>query len=565
MSDILGITCIVKNESERVQETLEPFITFGITNILVLDTGSEDDTVNKVRLCSDKIIIEHSEFQGYSKSRNLALEMCKDSFDKSVKFILMIDIEWYAEYINDLVKFCNISKDSDCDIFYINLLLEAGMMNKKACLFRRNGKGHYEKDLHEIAEGKTGGCVPKFQFKIKQTEAGLEKTRVRNVEFDIPFYLSKGDDITYDELFHLAQTYHNIKDYLNAIETYKKVYEHEKACNPFKYMAAYRIGEIGLVTCKLTVAFIGYTSAYSISPLRCESIFRLAQLSDGLVKYRLLKDCCTITMPTDPKEIFVATEIYNIYRYYELASACHIVGKYKEGKQLLKRVINKITSVHPLWNESKELEIKLSKKIVILILNSPGYESYNTVMEKYLKNFEFEFYFYQFSDLYNEITTIGHYIYIPGEETMVPGILDKTIQVFKMFSEYDYIVRLNATSILNFTKVEFIGDYWGYLNSGSLDVNEEFGITVDFLEKVGNLEFISGKCICLSKLAVNILLKSEIDMTIMDDIAISLAMRPHFSINHTNSFSKDLDNINTTLIYTSDSETMELVIDNLLK
>jgi tetratricopeptide (TPR) repeat protein len=565
MADILGIACIVKNESEKVKETLSPFITFGITNILVLDTGSIDDTCEKVKSLSDKITIGHAEFNGFDKSRNLALDMARDSFDESVKFILMIDIEWYAEYINDLVKFCDLSKNTDCDIFYISLLLEGHTLNKKACLFRRHGTGFYKNVLHEYAVGKEGKCVPKFHMKVIHSEIGLEKTKTRNIEFDIPFYFSKGDDIEYCDLFHLAQAYHNIKNHEKAIEAYQKVYENEKALDTFKYVSAYRIGEIAIVENNIFLAVIGYTLAYTIAPWRCESIFRLSQINVGLTKYKLIKECCTIKIPTDISEIFSLTEIYNVSRYYELANACFIVGKYKEGKEAIKRVLYKITSIHPLFKLAKDLEIKLSKNIVILILTSPDYEDYNAIMETYLNNFGFEFYFYQFSDRYDKITTVGHQIYIPGVETMVPGILDKTIKVFKMFSTYDYIIRLNATSILNLTKVKFDGDYWGYYNSVKLEVNDEYGITEEFLKRIVELEFVSGKCICLSKAAITILLNSEIDMTIMDDIAIALAMKPHYSINLNSSFSKDIDCIEATLISCSDTETMEFVINELVK
>ena len=148
---------------------------------------------------------------------------------------------------------------------------------------------------------------------------------------------------------------------------------------------------------------------------------------------------------------------------------------------------------------------------------------------------------------------------------MIPGILDKTLKVFKMFSTYDYIIRLNSTSILNLTKVKFEGDYWGYLNSTKLDINEDYGITEEFLKRIENLEFVSGKCICLSKAAITILLNLEVDMTIMDDIAIALAMKPYYSINLNNSFSKDIDCIEANLISCSDSETMQFVTDSIVK
>lgn len=565
MLNILGIICIVKDESEKIIETFDPFVNFGIENILILDTGSIDDTCNKIRSMSDKIIIGHTIFDGFDKSRNLCLEMAKDSFNESVKFILMIDIEWYAENINDLVNFCNLFKDSEYDIFYIDLLLDSNVIIKKGCLFRRNGNGHYENPIHEKIIGTGEKSVPKFHMKVKQTQYGMEKTKLRNINYDIPYYLSKGDNISYDDLFHLAQTYHNIKDYEKAINNYKKVCDHQDVSDQFKYAAAYRIGEIGLLEKKFTVAIMGYTLAYTSSPWRCESLFRLSQLNEGNIKYKLIKECCNIKMTSDYKELFVAKEIYDIYRYYELANACFIIGKYKEGKNEITKVLKKINSIHPLYNAAKELEVKLSTKIVILILSSPGYEEFNEVMERYFLNFDFEFYFYSFSKDYDEITTVDHNIYIPGNETLIPGILDKTLKVFERFSNYDYIIRLNSTSILNLTKVKFDSNYWGYLNSIKLEINEDYGITKEFLERNEDLKFISGKCICMSKAAINILLNSRIEKNIMDDIYISLAMKSYYSINLTNSFSNDLENLESTLISCSNIDVMNLIIDKLLE
>jgi hypothetical protein len=563
---ILGITLIVKNESEKIIETLVPFIEYGINDILIIDTGSEDDTCDKIKSLSDKIIIENSTFDGFDNSRNLALKISKEKFNDEVKFILMVDVEWYAKYIDYLVKFCQLNVDSEADIFYINLYLENNISNKKPCLFKRDGNGYYRGKLHETPVGKEGKIVPKFHFLVFQTETGLDKTRKRNKEFDIPFYLNKGKSIKYDEIFHLAQAYHNIKDYNNAVINYLEVVNHDESTDKFRYIASYRIGEIGFITNNIVQSIIGYSEANIISPSRCEPLFKLTQLNDGFMRYKLIKNCCNINIPTDPTDIFVEVNIYEIYRYYELANTCHIIGKYKEGKEALKKYFQKVDENHHLYKNAKELEEKLSKKIVVLILTSPGYELYNSIMTKYMENYEFDFYFYQFSEMYDEITTINHNIYIPGVESKIPGILDKTLKVFKMFENYDYIVRINSTSIVNFTKVIFNKDYWGYLNSTKLNVNDEFGVTKEFLERIGgNLEFVSGKCICLSKTAVNIILNSKIDLNVMDDIAIALLMRDNYKLDLESSFSRDFDNNQAILIACTTPEIMTFVIDYVME
>ena len=242
-------------------------------------------------------------------------------------------------------------------------------------------------------------------------------------------------------------------------------------------------------------------------------------------------------------DVFIDLRIYDYERYIEYCKGCIINKQFKEGLSILNKYL-------PENEETNLLRIQLSRKIIILILNSPGYEKQNNIMREYLSKFDIKFYFYSYSIESDEI--IDDQIFIKGEETFIPGILNKTIKVFQMFKSYDYIIRLNASTMIDLTKVDFDnrenGDYFGYLNSISVDLNEKYGITQDFLNKNGSIPFVSGKCIILSKKAIKILLESEIDYTIMDDIAISLALHKHFPIEHTNCFGLEDSTIKTIQI-----------------
>ena len=47
-------------------------------------------------------------------------------------------------------------------------------------------------------------------------------------------------------------------------------------------------------------------------------------------------------------------------------------------------------------------------------------------------------------------------IYIKGEETFIPGILEKTLLAIKISSKnftYDYIVRTNISTLVNYIKL----------------------------------------------------------------------------------------------------------------
>lgn len=580
MESQIVITAIVKNESEKIQDTLRPFLKYGFTKILILDTGSEDDTCNKIRELSSNIIIGHSEFKNFKYSRNMALTMCRDTFT-DCKFIYMVDCEWYSSPFETLVKFCFDNSDTEYDCFEINIIIDKKEMNKIKCLFRFDGESEYEGDLHEQATGICGGLVPNFFINVDQTEYGLKKTKQRNIEFDIPYYLDllSQNKLTDNQMFLFAQTYHNIREYDNAIKYYNELIKRGK----FLYMCYYRIGEICFINHNYDIAIAYYSKAIQEDHTRCEPYVKLSQLMYGYDKYTIAE--IAYSKSIIPNKSLVEIDCYTYYRYLEMIRACIGIKKYNKGLEVFNQYC-KDSKINEFDVNSEMFFYRqlLKRKIVILILSSPGYEDYNNLMREYLSKFDIEFYFYSYSREYKDITIIHNHIYIPGEETFIPGILEKTIKVFRMFSHYDYIIRLNSTTFIDMSKLE-IGienyydyleylktgisnnrsnfNYYGYLNSISLNENPEYGVTKQFLEKNnGGFPFVSGKCIILSKEAVNIFLQGEIDRTVMDDISIALSMNNHmkvcnnnYKINQLNSFSNKSND--SVMVICTNIETMK--------
>lgn len=551
MISLLSITCIVKNESEKIVSTLKPFVDKKFKNILVLDTGSTDDTCDKISELSSNILIKHTKFIDFSQSRNKALDLVKETFTDS-KFVLMIDCEWYCNNLDNLIYFCLNNIDTQYDQFNIDILIDGNILNSMSCLFRIEGNSKYKGGIHEIAHGIFGGSVPDFRIDVNQTEYGLEKTRKRNLEFDIPYLLTL-ENRTDEEIFYLAQSYQNIEDYENACVYYHELINKRKN---FLYIANYRLGEIFFFNECYDTALLFYYRAIIDSPKRFEPYLRIAQLFNDKVKYEMAKIAYGLSLP-DINKIFIDYKGYTYHRYVELIKGCLNIKKYSEGLEVLNsyRIDNKITE---LTEELTFYESLLKRRIVILILTSPGYEEYNRIMESYLNNFEIEFYFYCYSSQYTEIKIIEHNIYIPGEETFIPGILNKTIDVLKMFQDYDYVIRLNSTTFINLNKLSLGNenfscktrnntDYYGYMNSISLNQNDKYGVTYNFLEKYGSFAFVSGKCIILSKNAIKYYLSNEINMKVMDDISLALSFKDKYKVEHINSFS---DSVNSEVIMT---------------
>lgn len=157
-------------------------------------------------------------------------------------------------------------------------------------------------------------------------------------------------------------------------------------------------------------------------------------------------------------------------------------------------------------------------------------------LRRYLMTKNIKYYFYTYSESMDTDYQIdGDVIYIRGTETFLPGITEKTIKAFEICqqigSEYDYLVRSNISSVINFDLLnqhinysppfEYGGNLlvlkWLDPKSGIID-NRYKGIC-----------FMSGCCIILSKNIVKLIVdnKNNINYNLIDDVTIG-----HFIKNH---------------------------------
>ena len=173
-------------------------------------------------------------------------------------------------------------------------------------------------------------------------------------------------------------------------------------------------------------------------------------------------------------------------------------------------------------------------KILHLVLYSDGkhYNQMYDILNNFYKHYEnndndndlfVKTYFYKYNNtITNNIEFIDNIIHVKGKESIVPGILEKTLSTFKYIQKefqednYDYIVRSNISTIINFkllakelesTPVE----YYGGLAKYKIDINSD-------------INYIVGTHIILSKKGYNLLLNNVdlINMDIQDDISIGI-------------------------------------------
>jgi hypothetical protein len=161
-----------------------------------------------------------------------------------------------------------------------------------------------------------------------------------------------------------------------------------------------------------------------------------------------------------------------------------------------------------LYNDNDEIYIQMYKAL------SGYYKGFSNVST----------YFYKYNDnISDNIEISGDIINIKGRESYTPGILNKTIDALLLFKnngeyeKYDYIVRSNISSVVNFTlllkELELNPiEYYGSTNVGH--------ITLDNI----NIPFASGTNIILSKNGYLTLINNInlLDKAHIDDISIAV-------------------------------------------
>lgn len=126
---------------------------------------------------------------------------------------------------------------------------------------------------------------------------------------------------------------------------------------------------------------------------------------------------------------------------------------------------------------------------------------------------------------------------IRGKETYLPGILEKTIKSFhfvkKMRKTYDYIVRTNISTLVDFrklsdllsiTKVDYGGGLTNTISDGWRDPN--CGINDD---RYKGVKYVSGTCIIFSNELFQKMLSMThlIDYNVIDDVSIGQFVMKH--------------------------------------
>lgn len=157
--------------------------------------------------------------------------------------------------------------------------------------------------------------------------------------------------------------------------------------------------------------------------------------------------------------------------------------------------------------------IKILQLILYSTDNGGPYDKMYQITSEYYKSFpNVTTYYYCFSPtLETPYKLDNNILYIQGNETYTPGILEKTVKTFEYFKEdipnYQYIVRSNISTIIRFDLLELD------LQKHAID----YGCALCFGD-----QFSSGTSIIFSSdVVLNIIKKQEkLDKGVIDDVSI---------------------------------------------
>lgn len=585
INTIVSLVIMVKNEGKVIVDTMKPLVERGgIHNILIYDTGSEDNTI---QVCKDYFkekklngIVHQGPWLEYGETRNAVLDLGKKLFSNESTFLLMIDSEWYAQNPEALIPFCEKHKDDPADIFHSYCLDgETGGGTEGANmygLFRISSASRYTGPIHEYVSSGGSMCL-EYVMKIKYAPKVYSTERwYRDLGKLFKEYQNTKNPRW---LFYFAQTFHCLCDTKHALINYKKRAEISEGNLEEQYISLYRVAKIYDTVKEFknwNKALTYYMRAHQHSPHRAEPIIMIAMhYPQPAIKYMYIRRACNMQIPTI--SLFVDYELYNFNRWEELSIGAWYEtyeGNWQEGYNAIKKAVDYLLAknVNPnnirgnlklnfniyanklglpsfeqeynvfllkAVNISKEAEnIKLFNLIVFS--EREDYNQMKELLRGYFKNKNIRYYFCTFSPNIEEEWSLedNDTITFKGEESFIPGILNKTIKALEICDreDYDYVVRTNISSIINFDilREELFKtplDYSGPLYYDRMCLNPNMGITEDKSKLYASHHWIAGICIVLSRKAVKMILEDRekiLSYGIVDDVAVGIYFHQRF-------------------------------------
>ncbi|HZF51472.1 MAG TPA: glycosyltransferase [Polyangiaceae bacterium] len=330
---------IVKDEAAVIERCLAS-VKGLIDCWIICDTGSSDDTANRIRASLEGIPgeLHHSPWVNFGANRTKALALARDKAD----YVLVIDADMTVSYE------LNAKRGLSADSYMIRY---AGDLDYRQRLLLSGRRAyHYAGAVHEYVEVPADERTDILNT-ITITHHGDGKARPGKLQRDLELLRQSFavDPTNPRTVFYLAQTYRDLGRVDDALESYERRAE----MGGWEEEVFYALYQAALLTDKHTgdwgVAFQAFVRAWEYRPSRLEPIYHIVN------RLRRRKEYHTATLfarpalvqPYPSRDIlFVHRWVYTyglpleyalcsaaLGRHAETISACDVVLSCKDAPQ----------------------------------------------------------------------------------------------------------------------------------------------------------------------------------------------------------------------------------------
>jgi len=454
------LNMIVKNESKIITRLLDNVYKL-IDSYCICDTGSTDNTIELIEsyFKSKSIpgIILQEPFVDFEYNRNFALKSCFNL--TNIDYILLLDADMTLTIKN--ISIADFKKSLVHDAYYV-FQGDQNFYYKNIRLIKNNNNFKYIGVTHEVLSHPSEKITDVFDINnvfINNIGDGGAKTDKYTRDIRL---LKKGledDPTNIRYLFYLANSYKDINDYDNAIETYKKRIELNGWFEEV-WVSYFSIGLCYMKKNDAVNAIYYWMEAYNYFPLRIENLYQIIKYYRESGKYNAAYSFYLMAENIKSKlnnldYLFLHKDVYDYKLDYELS----IVGYYCS-----------VDKNH------------LRNKIMNMLLFSLPNDIYNSTLSNY------KFYSLQLDKHFrlgennNILKQIGQTVLneLEGFYPSTPSILlnGKSIIISTRYVNYKiennkYIYKDHITS-KNIITIIDIENEWNIRDEYVLNYNEEF-------------------------------------------------------------------------------------------
>ena len=329
---------MVKNESKRILTTLNS-LKNKITFLIVLDTGSEDNTIELIKKYCDenniKLFLKETIFKNFEETRNELINFA-DTFN--FDYYLLMDC-------NDELK-NDIPDILDKDAYLIRQEWFSGIITSywNIRMIKANIGWKYKGKVHEYLINNNNNNIEKLKnFYLFQDRTQDDDKTYYRFNNDKIILLEEYEKDSNDPrtVFYLAQTFMCLGEKDNA-EKYFKI--RSNMLNGFYEERFHSFLILGTLTDNISYYLLSLSICIRVEPLIKISEYYRKQKNWNL-SYLYCKIACELKYPEECK-LFVNKNDYDYYRWHLLGIVSYYCNQMEDGVLGCKKAI-----------ENKNLEI----------------------------------------------------------------------------------------------------------------------------------------------------------------------------------------------------------------